>query len=441
MRSWSSPSVPTLPAPAALPAPAESSPDSPPDGARAEVCLFDTDRGEVVSSGGPRTPATLYVCGITPYDATHLGHASTYLTFDLLVRAWRDAGRDVVYAQNVTDVDDPLLERAAQTGQDWRELAESQIELFRADMAALRVVPPDHYIGAVEAMDLIVPAVESMLESGAAYRVPTPDVTGPKDQRDLGDVYADLGADESFASGPHLAGLDLEAIFAQNGGDPEREGKRHPLDALLWRRSREGEPDWDGGALGTGRPGWHVECACIARHYLGDRIEVQGGGRDLIFPHHEMSEAHLRTLTGDEAPVDVHAHVGMVAFEGTKMSKSLGNLVLVSRLLAQGTDPGAVRLVVHAHHYRSDWEYTDDLLTAANERLEAWRRAVAANAGPDGALVLAQVRAALADDLDAPRAITAVDEWARAALDGAGADAQAPALVRDTVDALLGIAL
>jgi L-cysteine:1D-myo-inositol 2-amino-2-deoxy-alpha-D-glucopyranoside ligase len=347
----------------------------------------------------------------------------------------------VVYVQNVTDVDDPLLERAAQTGTDWRELAESQTDLFRSDMTALRVIPPDHYVGAVEAMDLVVEAVERMLADGTAYRVPLPAGAGG-DTPELGDVYADLSVDPLFGTGAHLQLDQMIEVFAENGGDPDREGKRHALDPLLWRRTRVGEPDWDGGTLGRGRPGWHIECACIAGKHLGPLVEVQGGGRDLIFPHHEMSESHLRVLHGTPTPVMIHNHGGMVGHEGEKMSKSLGNLVLVSELVAGGTDPMAVRLGLLAHHYHSDWEYTDAGLTAAVERLDLWRRATAGEHGPAAEPLLQQVREALADDLDSPRALTAVDDWARAALAGEGEQVGgAPDLVRRTVDALLGIAL
>ena len=435
--------MPTLPAPAEGPE-------------EWRIRLRDTLTGELVETGGPDTPATLYVCGITPYDATHLGHATTYLAFDVLQRAWRDAGRTVSYVQNVTDIDDPLLERAEATGVDWRDLAREQTDLFRSDMEHLRVLAPEHYIGAVESIDLVADGAARMLRAEQAYRVPTENVAPDAAQRELGDVYADFATDRHFTRNPVLAdgtlhGTGLEEVFAENGGDPERPGKRGPLDALLWRRSRAGEPEWDGGELGSGRPGWHLECACIALRYLGRTVEVQGGGRDLVFPHHEMSESHLRALTGLEAPVGVHAHVGMVAYEGTKMSKSLGNLVLVSKLVADGVEPAAIRLAVLSQHYRSDWEYTDALLERAQERLALWRRAVAQPFGASGRSLLAGVRAALAEDLDTPLAISLLDIWAEDTLEinacssrphsGGYNDLEGPALARDLVDALLGIEL
>ncbi|WP_313556746.1 cysteine--1-D-myo-inosityl 2-amino-2-deoxy-alpha-D-glucopyranoside ligase [Miniimonas arenae] len=447
MRSWPTPDVPVLPA-----------------GPSRPVRVTDTVTGASLPVGGPER-ASLYVCGITPYDATHLGHAATYLTFDLLVRTWRDLGYDVRYTQNVTDVDDPLLERAAATGEDWRALAERETDLFRSDMTHLRVLPPTDYLGAVETIPDVVRAVERLVADGAGYAVPAP--PDAADGAGEGDVYAALAADPAFDVADPARREQRLAEFAERGGDPERPGKRDALDPLLWRTKRDGEPAWDGDALGAGRPGWHIECATIAARTLGAPFDVQGGGADLAFPHHAMSVSHLRLLTGAARPVRAHVHVGLIAYEGHKMSKSRGNLVLVSRLVADGEDPMAVRLAVLAHHYREGWEYTDGDLVAARERLALWRAAVAQPSGPDGAALLDAVRAALADDLDAPRALAAVDAWARCAVvgeraagategpgsaaaeaaDGTGApestawNPDAPRVVREVVDALLGVAL
>ncbi|MEW1958287.1 cysteine--1-D-myo-inosityl 2-amino-2-deoxy-alpha-D-glucopyranoside ligase [Kineococcus sp. NPDC059986] len=415
MRSWPVPAVPSLP------------------GRGPRVHLHDTSTGEVVPVGPEEGTATLYVCGITPYDATHLGHANTYVAFDLLGRAWRDAGLDVHYVQNVTDVDDPLLERATATGVDWRDLAASQIDLFRADMEALSVVPPQEYLGVVEAVDLVSQAVRDLLAAGAAYRVPGVD-GGPD-----GDVYFPVGADTAFGE---VGGYDREtmlALSAERGGDPQRPGKRDPLDPLLWRVEREGEPAWDAGDLGRGRPGWHVECTAIALQHLGMPIDVQAGGSDLVFPHHEMGASHAHLLRPESRPfARAYAHSGMVAFDGEKMSKSKGNLVLVSTLRAAGVEPGAVRLAIVAHHWRSEWEWTDEVLATARERFTAWSAAVARPAGPPAEELLASVRERLADDLDAPGAVAAVDAWVAA---GDGDDTGSPALVRDLVAALLGVEL
>jgi len=395
--------------------------------------ISDPLSGELtVAAAGPA--ATMYACGITPYDATHIGHAATFVAWDLLVRAWRDAGHEVRYVQNVTDVDDPLLERATRDGEDWRELADREIALFRGDMEALRVIPPDSYVGAVEALPVIERLTERLARHGALYELD-------------GDVYQARSADPSFGT---VSGFDLAtmtALFAERGGDPGRAGKKDPLDPLVWLAARPGEPSWPS-AFGRGRPGWHVECSAIATEYLGDTFDVQAGGNDLTFPHHEMSASHARVAfggpSGPAGPIFARRYVyaGMVRLGGEKMSKSLGNLVFVSRLLAAGTDPMVIRLAILAHHYRADWDWTDEGLTAARDRLARWRSALVAASAGDGSAqdVLGAVRERLADDLDAPGALAAVDRWADAVLADPGS-AGGAALARDTVDALLGVAL
>lgn len=399
--------------------------------------VLDSATGTLVTAAEGPT-ATLYVCGITPYDATHLGHAATYIAFDLLHRAWLDAGLEVHYASNVTDVDDPLLERAAATGVDWEQLAADQTALFAEDMTTLGVLAPHTYLGAVETIPTIATTVARLLDAGLAYRVPLEEGAGG-DRPDLGDVYADIQADPHFGS---VAGLDHDetvALFAERGGDPARQGKRDPLDPALWRRERPGEPSWAGGELGDGRPGWHIECTVIAEQALGSSFDVQGGGRDLCFPHHEMSTAHARALGG--AGARVHVHTGMVGLGGEKMSKSLGNLVLVSELRRQGVDPMAVRLAVLAHHYREDWGWHDDVLAEAQARLARWRDAVSGNGGPDPDSTVAAIRAALAADLDAPAALRAMDTWADASSSVGGDVEGAPGVIARALDALLGVRL
>ncbi|WP_411373314.1 cysteine--1-D-myo-inosityl 2-amino-2-deoxy-alpha-D-glucopyranoside ligase [Arthrobacter sp. MPF02] len=425
MKSWSSRPVPALP------------------GSMPAVRLFDTAAGREVELE-PESRPSMYVCGITPYDATHMGHAASYVAFDLLNRAWRDAGKDVSYVQNVTDVDDPLLERATATGVDWQELAASQVELFQTDMEALNVLSPDHYIGAVESIGLIVPEVERLVSLGLAYKVP-----GTNGEPD-GDVYYDVEAagKQSVAPGAwslgSISGLpesEMLELFAERGGDPGRPGKRQALDPLLWRVAREGEPSWPGGSLGDGRPGWHIECTVIAQKYLPSPFTVQGGGSDLIFPHHEMGAGHAYSLAG--VPLARHfAHAGMVGLDGEKMSKSKGNLVLVSKLRAAGEDPAAIRLAILAHHYRSDWSWTDEGFASAKADLASWRRALEHAPEHSAGPLVEEMRAALAADLNAPAAVAAISRWARSANDGgAAASASDRALVKDAVDALLGIRL
>jgi L-cysteine:1D-myo-inositol 2-amino-2-deoxy-alpha-D-glucopyranoside ligase len=368
----------------------------------------------------------MYVCGITPYDATHLGHAATYLAFDLVQRVWRDAGLRVHYVQNVTDVDDPLLERAHQIGVDWEALAHREIELFRADMTALRVLPPDDYVGAVESIPEIGKAVRRLLDNGAAYYV---------DQ----DVYFSVATTGRFGYESNYSREQMLALSAERGGDPDRPGKRDPLDALLWRAKRPGEPSWETD-LGPGRPGWHIECAVIALNRLGESFDVQGGGSDLIFPHHELSAAHAEALSDSFPFAQNYVHTGMIGLDGEKMSKSRGNLVFVSKLRGAGVDPMAVRLALLDGHYRSDREWTGGRLPAAERRLARWRAAVARGSAPPAEPLLDLVRDRLADDLDTAAAIAAVDQWA-ADQPGPDADRDAPTLVANLVDALLGVRL
>ncbi|MFV2174161.1 cysteine--1-D-myo-inosityl 2-amino-2-deoxy-alpha-D-glucopyranoside ligase [Actinomadura sp. LOL_011] len=414
MRSWHASDVPSL-SDAGLPA------------AERPLSLHDTGTGaaQPTLADGVRAgrAARMYVCGITPYDATHLGHANTYLAFDLVNRVWRDLGHDVHYVQNATDVDDPLLERARETGEDWRALADREIELFRADMTALRILPPDRYIGAVEAIPLVIEMIEKLRGRDAAYDVD-------------GDVYFPVAADPAFGEVSGLTRAEMAPLFAERGGDPGRPGKRDPLDALLWLRRRPDEPGWDS-PFGEGRPGWHVECSAISVEYLGMAFDVEGGGSDLAFPHHEMSASHAQVATGERPHAHAYVHAGMVGLDGEKMSKSRGNLVFVSKLRESGTDPMAIRLALLAHHYRSDWEWTDAQLEEAAARLARWRAAAARPSGPAAAPVAAAVRARLADDLDAPGALAAIDAWAAAD----GDDAAAPGQVAAIADALLGVAL
>jgi L-cysteine:1D-myo-inositol 2-amino-2-deoxy-alpha-D-glucopyranoside ligase len=407
MQSWPAASVPVLPA----------TPGTPP------LQLHDSSTGGLreVEPSGPR--ARLYVCGITPYDATHLGHAATYLAFDTLVRLWSDRGLQVDYVQNVTDIDDPLLERAVRDGEQWQAVAERETALFRDDMTALRVLPPTAYVGAVEAMAEIAAFVVRLLETGAAYRVDD-------------DVYFSVAAAPHFGEVGRYDSATMLALAAERGGDPDRPGKKDRLDPLLWLAARPGEPSWES-PLGPGRPGWHVECAAIALNRLGEGFDVQGGGSDLVFPHHEMSAAHAEARTGAWPFARAYVHAGMVGLDGEKMSKSRGNLVFVSRLRADGVEPGALRLALLAAHYRSDREWVAETLATGSQRLAGWRTAVARPAGPDAAPLLAQVRAALADDLDTPTALRLVDDWCARP----GDDTAAPATVSVLVDALLGVRL
>jgi L-cysteine:1D-myo-inositol 2-amino-2-deoxy-alpha-D-glucopyranoside ligase len=411
MRSWPAPDLPVLPVPGP------------------EVQVYDTPTGGLLETR-PTGAARMYVCGITPYDATHMGHAATYVAFDLLNRAWRNAGHDVTYVLNVTDVDDPLLERATLVGVDWRDLAERETELFRQDMTALRVVPPEYYRGAVESIPLIVELIERLQQTGVLYHVDD-------------DLYFSIAADPAFGEESGWTREQMLEVYADRGGDPDRAGKKDPLDCLVWRAERPGEPAWDS-PFGPGRPGWHVECSAMALDLLGETFDVQGGGSDLVFPHHEMCASEAQVLTG--APfAQAYVHAGMVGYDGAKMSKSRGNLVFVSALRNSDVDPMAIRLTLLRHHYRGDWEWTERDLWASVDLLGRWRRAVALGAGAPAAPVVEAVLGALAADLDAPAAVAAVDAWADATLgvDGLAetGDPDAATSIIQVLDAALGLAL
>ena len=399
MQSWPEPSVSTVP------------------GTAVPLSLYDTadQRVKPVDTSGEEVG--MYVCGITPYDSTHLGHAATYLTFDLVYRQLLANGHQVHYVQNITDVDEPLFERADRDGVDWRELGTSQIDLFRSDMETLSVIPPRDYIGAMEAVDEIIVMIQRLLDAGAAYKL------------DHRDIYAPIDATAQFGYESNLDRATMLEFFAERGGDPQREGKRDPLDALLWRGHREGEPAWES-PFGPGRPGWHVECSAIATNRLGATFAIQGGGSDLAFPHHEFSAAHAEAAHNTQRMAGHYVHSGMIALDGVKMSKSLGNLVSVHKLTEIGHDPSAIRLAVFAGHYRDDRDFTYEGLDAAGARLARWREALAnegdveeVRAGVD------KLRDALANDLDTPAALRIID----------AATGDADGMLAAAIDGLLGV--
>ena len=372
----------------------------------------------------------MYVCGITPYDATHLGHAATYLTFDLINRYLTASGSEVRYVQNITDIDDPLLERAKRDGVDWTDLAHQQIDLFRSDMINLRVIPPAHYIGAVDAIPLVTDAIEKLSSKDSIYSV----------ERDL---YFKVLADAQFGQRSHLSQEKMMEIFAERGGDPTRVGKIDPLDCLVWMSQRPNEPGWPS-PFGTGRPGWHIECTAIAIKYLEPSpseealIDIQGGGSDLIFPHHEMCAAQAQILTGKPL-ASTYVHAGMIGLDGEKMSKSKGNLVFVSKLVAAGRDPMAIRWALMKDHYRQDRMWTDELLVAAESELIALRSCLAQNDVAPTSDLIEKIVDALSDDLNTKGVISVLNTWVERTQSGdSGGDAQS---LVGALDALLGIKL
>ena len=375
----------------------------------------------------------MYVCGITPYDATHLGHAATYLTFDLINRYLRLSGEAVDFVENITDIDDPLFERAKRDNQSWSELGDSQIALFESDMTNLRILPPKDYVAVTEAMSSIIKAIEFLIESGATYEL-------------AGNIY--------FRISPYLTGLPVSVdealkIFAERGGDPERLGKEHALDPILWIANKDNEPGWDS-KMGFGRPGWHIECSVIALENLigGDylnpksgtdkTITLQGGGTDLIFPHHFMSSALAKALTGSEFAY-AYLHAAMVGLDGEKMSKSKGNLVFVSKLLNKGVDAMVLRHALLSEKYDKDRMWSDQRLEESQERVSRIRSALSRIECAPTDEVIKLIAHNIADDLNTPAALELLDNWALATFNGEVGGSVGE--LSRFIDAALGLAL
>lgn len=391
--------------------------------------LYDT-ASQTINELPPKPIYRLYVCGITPYDATHLGHAATYLTFDLIHRYLKATGSEVRYVQNITDIDDPLLERAIRDGVDWQILANSQIDLFRGDMTDLHILPPQAYVGVVEAMDLVVKSIQELQQAQTTYNVDN-------------DLYFRVHADSEFGTRSDFTEEQMLSIFAERGGDPARAGKENPLDALVWLAQREGEPGWSS-PFGMGRPGWHIECCAIALHYLRPdtsdefAIDIQGGGNDLIFPHHEMSAAQSRVI-GRQRFSRTFVHAGMIGLDGEKMSKSRGNLVFVSALISQGVDPMAIRWALMGHQFSDDLMWTSDLLVRADAEINELRLQLSrVDVAPTDSVVQSII-SALSNNLDTKKVQEVIRNWMSATAVGE-VGGEAGELSR-ALDTLLGLAL
>lgn len=338
----------------------------------------------------------LYVCGVTPYDTTHMGHAFTYVLFDTLVRVLRRAGRAVTYVQNVTDIDDDILKRARETGTRWDVLGREQTARYEADSRALNIAPPTHFLRATDEIDRMIPLIGTLIAKGHAY------LSG-------GNVYFSVASDPDYGSLSRYSRAEMRAIAAERGGNPDDPRKRDQLDFLLWQGEQPGEPAWES-PWGSGRPGWHIECSAMAMHFLGPTVDIHGGGADLIFPHHESEIAQSECATDVHPFARVWMHTAMVRYRGEKMSKSLGNMVFVRDALQQ-YDADVIRLYLLNHHYRTAWEYEDDGPAAF---LPLVRRATAALALPadagasfNHARFVADFDRALESDLDTPAAIAA----------------------------------
>lgn len=368
---------------------------------------------------------SMYVCGITPYDATHLGHAATYLAFDLINRYQLQSGKLVSFVENVTDIDDPLLERAKRDGKEWKQLADSQIDLFTSDMSALRILPPDHFIKVTDTFDLIEKFMIRLNESGYLYILD-------------GDYYFSV---TDFLTDLPISIEQASKIFAERGGDPQRTGKRNPLDPVIWLSNREGEPGWPS-SFGFGRPGWHVECTAIACHFIENEsdpiIDLQGGGSDLIFPHHYMCAQIVRAAYGRNFAGN-YVHTGMIGLDGEKMSKSKGNLVFVSKLINSGIDPMVIRWALLSGHYQSDRQWSSELLNSASLSVEKVRAAIARTEVADSNHLIQSIILDLANNLDTPSSLDRLLLWAdQSEKEG---NVNQSGKVSRAIDALLGLTL
>ncbi len=385
----------------------------------------------------------LYVCGVTPYDTGHLGHAFTYVSFDVLHRYLEYLGHDVVYVQNLTDVDDDMLRKARETGEDYLALGNRWVTTFLTEMAALNWLPPDHYPRATQHIPQMQELIGALLANGLAYAAD-------------GNVYFSVDADPRYGEVSHLPREEMLPIANERGNVPDMPGKRQPLDFVLWQRSAPDEPSWEA-PWGAGRPGWHIECSAMSMAYLGTQFEIHGGGGDLIFPHHESERAQSEGATGDRPFVGWWTHAGMLSYQGDKMSKSLGNLVLVRDLL-RSYSGDAIRHYLVSQHYRSEVDFVEDDLKRSADAVEILRRAslraeevtADASATPRDGELSASVRehctrflAAMDADLDTPRAMPELAALAEMALatDDAAMAAEAGWMVRELGGRILGLRL
>ena len=381
---------------------------------------------KVMTTIEPATPFKIYVCGITPYDATHLGHAATYVAFDLINRYQHLAGNRLDFVENITDIDDPLLVRAKRDSIDWKVLAENQIDLFLTDMTALRVIPPSNLVTVTSSMKIIEDFITLLDQKGFLYQIEN-------------DHYFSV---ERFLEDMPLSSDEAIKIFSERGGDPKRAGKRHPLDPVVWMAHQGDDPSWES-KFGLGRPGWHVECTAIAVHYLDSAnadpiIQIQGGGSDLIFPHHYMSEQIVRAAYG-RGFANNYVHSAMIHLDGEKMSKSKGNLVFVSKLLSQGIDPMVIRWALLSGHYQQDRSWSDELLQKSTSEVSLLRSALAQSEVAETKELIQSIISDLANNLDTPASLNRLIAWAKSSQSSPKVNESG--LVSRGIDSLLGLAL
>ena len=381
---------------------------------------------KVMTTIEPATPFKIYVCGITPYDATHLGHAATYVAFDLINRYQHLAGNRLDFVENITDIDDPLLVRAKRDSIDWKVLAENQIDLFLTDMTALRVIPPSNLVTVTSSMKIIEDFITLLDQRGFLYQIEN-------------DHYFSV---ESFLEEMPFSIDEAIKIFSERGGDPKRAGKRHPLDPVVWMAHQGDDPSWES-KFGLGRPGWHVECTAIAVHYLDSAnvdpiIQIQGGGSDLIFPHHYMSEQIVRAAYG-RGFANNYVHSAMIHLDGEKMSKSKGNLVFVSKLLSRGIDPMVIRWALLSGHYQQDRSWSDELLQKSTSEVSLLRSALAQSEVAETKELIQSIISDLANNLDTPASLNRLIAWAKSSQSSPKVNESG--LVSRGIDSLLGLAL
>ena len=368
----------------------------------------------------------MYVCGITPYDSTHLGHAATYLSFDLINRYQQLANLQVSFVENVTDVDDPLLERAKRDGQDWQVLANSQVDLFISDMTALRILPPSQLVKVTDSLDLVESFIDKLDRNRHIYQID-------------GDFYFSVDKYLDYLPIPLAEAI---SVFAERGGDPDKEGKRHPLDAVVWSANKDGEPGWNS-KYGFGRPGWHIECTAIACEFLDNDekdpvIQLQGGGSDLIFPHHFMSAQIVKAALGRDF-AESYIHAGMIGLDEEKMSKSKGNLIFVSKLIQEGVDPMVIRWALLSGHYQQDREWSTQLLERAKDEVVLVRSALSRSETADASSLVNNLIKDLSDNLNTPKALSEIVDWSLES--NKIATSNHSGLVSRAIDSLLGLAL
>ena len=376
---------------------------------------------------------SIYVCGITPYDTTHLGHAFTYTSFDVLIRYLEYLGHGVTYVQNVTDIDDDILRKAREVGEDWKTVGDRWTAHFIHDMKALNVRPPDHFPRATEVITEMIAIIEALLAAGHAYA-------------NEGNVYFHVDSREEFGKLSKVPRAEMLAIANERGNHPDDPHKRDPLDFVLWQAQADGEPAWDS-PWGPGRPGWHIECSTMATDLLGNTIDIHGGGADLVFPHHECEIAQAEGATGVKPFVRFWLHTAMVEHEGEKMSKSLGNLIMIRDLLEEGWHPDALRIYLNTHHYRDAWEYHQESLEKADQIALTLRQAISVSSGSERPLSPRGARetfiSALDDDLDTPIALVAMEQFAEQILRvaAAGRDVQQAQATLREMAAVFGLSL